>query len=119
MVDTQADELIDRIKQDMRQAMKSGERVRLNALRSLLAQISNAEAIAPQGNKVNDDSPVAGAAEGVGSTEVSRKQLTLAEVHSIVHGEISEIKAVLDGLDETSEYASELREKIAAIQMHA
>lgn len=118
MADVQANKLIERINQDMRQAMKNREHIRLNELRSLLARISNAGAVTPEDDKVEAGSPIAGAMEGVGSTETPRKRLTLAEVRSIVLAEMHEIETVLEGLDKTSEYAAELREKIAAIRKY-
>jgi uncharacterized protein YqeY len=63
MTDMQPDRFIERMQQDMRQALKDRERTKLDELRSLLARISNAEAIALPA----DGASIAGAAQGVNS----------------------------------------------------
>lgn len=103
-----------RMQQDMRQALKDRERNKLDELRSLLARISNAEAVAPPDTVM--DGKMAGAAEGVGSTEVPRKQLSLTEVHAIIVAEAHEIESSLLGIDKTSDYAAQLREKLVVTQ---
>lgn len=108
MIDTQADKLVERIQQDMRQALKDRERIKLDELRSLLARISNAEAV-PSPNDM-------GTAQGVGSTEVERKQLSLADVHTIIIAEMHEIESSLLGIDPASDYAVQLQEKLAVLQ---
>ena len=119
MIDPQANELITRINQDMRQAMKDRDSLKLGELRSLLARISNAEAVTPQDVSVDAGSPIAGAEAGVGSTEAQRKQLTLHDIHAVIQAEIDELEAALQGLDDASDYAVELREKIAAVAAYA
>lgn len=116
MVDPQADKLIERIRQDMRQALKDRDRNTLDELRSLLARISNAEAITPP--EVVSGGHVAGAAQGVGSTEAQRKQLSLADVRAIITDEAHEIESSLPGIDQTSDYAAQLREKLTIIQKY-
>lgn len=116
MADTQAIELIERMRQDMRQALKARERNTLDELRSLLARISNAEAITPPDAVIGGQ--VAGAAEGVGSTEAQRKQLSPADVHAIIVAEAHEIESTLAGIDKTNDYAIQLREKLAVIQKY-
>lgn len=116
MIDTQVDKLIKRIQQDMRQALKDRERNALDELRSLLARISNAEAIAPPDAVIGGR--VAGAAQGVGSTEARRKQLSLADVRAIITAEAHEIESTLDGLDKTTDYATQLRGKLAVVQKY-
>lgn len=54
MSSTQADELIALIRNDMRQAMKDRESVRLGALRSIACPISNAEAVAPEADRTRE-----------------------------------------------------------------
>jgi uncharacterized protein len=118
MTDNRAYELINRIKDDMRQAMKDKQRARLNELRSLLALINNAEAITSPADKTNTDNLIAGAAIGVGSTEAPRKQMAFADVQSIILAEIEEIKSTLESLDKASDYAAELREKLSALNKY-
>lgn len=113
MADLQATELINRLQQDMRQALKSRERSKLDELRSLLARISNAEAVTPPDIMMSAD-----VAQGVGNTEAQRKQLSFADVHTIMAAEAHEIESSLLGIDEASDYALQLREKLAVVQAY-
>lgn len=108
MTDTRANELIARVKQDMRQAMKDRNTAKLSALRPLSARISNAEAV--QATSL--------ANSGVGSTEVPRRQLTLSEVQQIVTVELYEIETALDAIDKSSAYAADLRKKATIIRQY-
>lgn len=109
MTNTRADELMERIKQDMRQAMKDRNRTRLDVLRSLSARLSNTEAVDAQ-----TEASTMGI--GVGSTELERRQLTLEEVRNVILAELHEVEAALDGIDESSSYAADLRQKAAIIR---
>lgn len=104
MTDPQANTLVTRITQDMRQALKDKNRIKLDELRSLLTRINNAEAISPK--------------EGDGNSEAPRKQLSLSDIHIIIHAELDEIEAALKEVDKTSEYAAELHEKATDIQKY-
>ena len=112
MVDIQAVQLIELITHDMREAMKNKERNKLDELRSLLARIHNAEAITPP----TSTEPNAGI--GTGSTEADRKQLTLADIRSIIHAEMQEIETALVGIAITTDYSIELHEKLAVVQKY-
>lgn len=118
MAHTDANELIAHIQQDMRQAMKAGKRIELEELRSLLARISNAEAVVVQNQKVETANPIAGAVDGVGRSEAQRKTLTLADVQAIVQAEKQEIETTLSQIDTGSDYAAVLSQKLAAIQKY-
>lgn len=62
---------------------------------------------------------IAGAAPGVGNTEVPRKQLGLAELRAIIQAEIHEIDETLNSLDHHNEnYIAELTSKRAALQTY-
>lgn len=104
----QANQLITRIQADMRQAMKDRDTAKLSILRSLSARISNAEAV-PASSTSN---------AGVGSTEATRRQLTLDDIQHIITAELHEIETTLDAVDETSAYAADLRQKAAIIQAY-
>jgi uncharacterized protein len=103
----------------MRQAMKNKQRVELEELRSLLARISNAEAVSQDGlDAGNLTSSIAGAAKGVGSTEAQRRVLSAADIKSIILAEQQEIEAVLAKIDSDTEYAATLRAKNVVVQKY-
>lgn len=106
MPDLTPSELITRIQQDLRQAMKDRDTAKLNVLRSLSARISNAEAV----------QVTSLANSGVGSTEVPRRQLTLSDIRQIITAELYEIETALDAIDKSSAYAADLRQKATIIQ---
>lgn len=117
MTDDRASTLSERINQDMRAAMKARDQLKLDELRSLLARISNAEAVdVPTSGAVMGQ--IAGAASGVGSTEVARKQLTHSDLEAVITAELRELQTALAGVDAESEYASALRIKIAVVQAY-
>ncbi len=118
MTDIQAEELIESINQDMRHVMKDRKLIELNELRSLLARISSAEAVALPRSKIRIAGPVAGATEGVGNSEVSRRQLSFSELRAVILDEVNEINATLTAIDENSDYAVELRQKVAVIKKY-
>lgn len=117
MADIQAEELISRINSDMRQAMKSRDKLKLDELRSLIARLNSAEAVKPV-QQAGVGSTTAGAGLGVGSTEVERKQLTLDDVQNVIRVEIDEINQVLANLNADSDYAEQLSAKIAVINIY-
>jgi len=111
MRDHAAATLVERIRQDQRAAMKQGYRVELSELRTILARIANAEAV-PVSETINSTSgPIAGATAGVGSTEMPRRELSLADVRDAIAEEIDEIDRALTGVDPASRHAGELAEK--------
>lgn len=77
---------------DLTAAIKSRDRVAMTALRSALAAIENAEAISSDQQSVTteDGAQVAKAALGVGAAEAQRRQLTEAELETIVQSEVDE-----------------------------
>lgn len=113
-----ADDYIAAIQKDMRQALRDQQPLVSGALQSLLARISSAEAVPPPSGDGSYDAPIAGAKDGVGSTDVPRKQLSLTELRAIVAEEIAEIQAVLDGMDASHPYTATLRDKIAVLRKY-
>ena len=72
-------------------ALKAKDRVAISALRSALAAIDNAEAVAPEPTATTATSEhVAGGAAGVGAAEVARKELTDADMRAVVAREHQE-----------------------------
>jgi len=115
MLYTDANKLVGQIKLDMRTAMKEKDSIKLDELKSLLARITNAEAVPL--TRVERDR-IVGVTSGVGTTEIARKQLTLSETQSIIADEVRELEHALLGLDAKSEYAEILRNKLAVVQKY-
>jgi uncharacterized protein YqeY len=105
MTVNQSQSLFKQIQEDMRRAVKQGDRLAAEELRSLLARISNAEAV--------DNSSVTD-----GSTEVARRSLDLQDMQKIITDEMKEIQDVLDVIDSSSLYGKELQKKIEIISIY-
>lgn len=72
-------------------AMRSRDRLGASALRSGIAALDNAEAVpATDAMPLDGDSPIAGAAVGVGATEAERRELTTDDEHALVRAEVTE-----------------------------
>jgi len=81
------------LRDDLKAALKSRDRVAVTALRSALAAIENAEAVPvdrPAGATAATSEHVAGAVGGLGAAEAERRHLTDADLRSIVEGEVRE-----------------------------
>jgi len=113
-----AKELVDLIRQDMHKAMKEKKRVELEELRSILARISNAEAISQDDHKYDSAVPVAEVVVGVGGSEVPRKTLTPTDVDTILYAEKQEIEAALAYTDKKTPYAADLEVKLDVIKKY-
>jgi uncharacterized protein len=81
-----------RLNQALRDALRSRDQVATSALRSALAAIANAEAVeaSAQPAAASGSEHFAGAAAGLGATEVARRELTEAAVRAIVRAEITD-----------------------------
>ncbi|HSD56369.1 MAG TPA: hypothetical protein VLA92_04425 [Candidatus Saccharimonadales bacterium] len=113
------DEITVQIKDDLRTAMKAGQSAEVSALRSLLARISNAEAVQLTTTAGLDDAPIAGAIQGVGSTEMARRMLSPDDVAAIIAAEVKELQDALAAVDEHSDYGQELRQKILTVSKYS
>lgn len=81
-------------------AMKARDKVASDALRSAMAAIGNAEAVPVDDSPMTGtDSPVAGAAVGVGATEADRRELTLDDVRQILTDEVEDRQSAARELD--------------------
>jgi hypothetical protein len=84
----------------LKDAMRSRDRLAVSALRSGLSALDNAEAVPTErsghsghsGNsvRVDGDSPIAGAAVGLGATETARRELTAEDERALVVAEVAE-----------------------------
>ena len=90
MIDN-AQPLRARMRADLVAAMKARETETVSALRTTLAAIDNAEAVAMPENVMDTVSgPIAGARTGVGSTEARRRDLSIDDLRAIVAAQIAE-----------------------------
>jgi uncharacterized protein len=81
-----------RLSQALRDALRGRDQAATSALRSALAAIANAEAVAAsaQPAPATGNEHFAGAAAGLGATEVARKELTESDMQAIVRTEIAD-----------------------------
>jgi uncharacterized protein len=81
-------------------ALKARDAEALAALRTAIAAIDNAEAIATTDTRRPVTSAdIAGASSGVGSTEAVRRSLSLGQLHDIVREQITEYAREADRYD--------------------
>lgn len=111
MIDTEAEAFVERVKSDMRSALKARERDEASVLQALLATFSNAEAV-----PVNTGASAMG--NGVGSTEASRKNLTLVDLKALLGKEIDELEQVANQFKEPSAYRDDLVRKIVILKRY-
>jgi uncharacterized protein len=71
--------------------MKARDRAAVSVLRSTLSAIENAEAVDPVTSTVTDGEFVAGAVQGLGAAEATRRTLGEADIIAIVEAEIAEL----------------------------
>jgi hypothetical protein len=95
--------------------MKDRDRIKVDTLKSLLARFSNNEAVRPP-DLSSTESQIAGANKGVGSTEVSRKVLSLSDREEIIRDEIQEIQQVVNQLSQPSDYRADLEQRLLVLQ---
>ncbi|MGD8373955.1 MAG: hypothetical protein PVI21_03805 [Candidatus Woesebacteria bacterium] len=106
--------LIDQIKKDAITARKQHDMLTASTLQSLLARITNSEAVAAQKASDTKSGHIANASAGVGSTEAPRKELSVDDIKNIINDEINELKQATEHFskDNTSPYLNELNKKI-------
>ena len=83
------------LRDELSAAMRSRDTTAVAVLRSTLAAIANAEAVAPNLPVPTSEkaSPIAGAVLGAGAAEVARRRLGPREILAIVRSEIVEREA--------------------------
>ena len=97
-------------------ARKDRDATRVSALRSALSAIDNAET--PDGARVEAPSSAtfAGAVVGLGAAEVARRELSDAQIRSLLHGEVDERLAAAKQIDQRhTDHASTLRAEAAVL----
>jgi uncharacterized protein YqeY len=109
--DAHPDDLLDRLRAGLRAALKARDRSAATVLRSVLADIDNASAVAaPDGAKVSSPH-VAGAVAGLGGAEAARRHLDGSAVAAVVRADIEARRKSADAYDAAgqSERAAVLR----------
>jgi uncharacterized protein len=111
--------LRERLRAALPAAMKARDRAAVAALRSTLAAIDNAEAVAPAGEAAGGQA-IEQVAIGVGATEVERRELTDSEIDQVVRAEIADREAAADDYDRAghTDRASQLRAEARALAAH-
>lgn len=71
-------------------ALRARDAVAVSALRSALSALANAAAVPAPSGSTATAGPIAGAAAGVGATEVPRRALTVAQQHDVLAAEVDE-----------------------------
>ncbi len=87
-----------RMRTDLTAAMKARDKDAVAALRTGLAAVDNAEAVAapqPSGPPATSEH-VAGTTAGLGTAEVARRVLSLDDVHALVAAQVAERAAEAD-----------------------
>ena len=115
----ETESLEQRLRRALPAAMKARDRAEVEVLRTTLAAIANAEAVAAP-DAPTDGGVIAGARIGLGSGEAARRDLSDADVAAIVQAEIDERLAAAgeyaaNGRDDEAE---RLRTEAGALQAH-
>jgi len=112
----------DRLRVALKTAMKARDAAAVNALRTALAAIDNAEAVAVPAAAPGPlaEGVIAGAKAGVGTTEVARRELTEDEVVAIVTAEVDERRAAADDYRDAGQFgrAARLTAEADALAAH-
>lgn len=117
------DQLRGRLRAGLTAAMKARDKDAVAALRTALAAIDNAEAVPPvptvAGPAATSES-IAGAAVGLRSTEVTRRELTPDDLQVVLRAQIDERHteaATYDGLGRADD-AERLRREAAVLETY-
>jgi uncharacterized protein len=108
-----------RMRQDLTAALKARDQTAVAALKSALAAIDNAEAVADDGTHSRESSSahIAGATAGAGSSDVPRRMLSEAEMQAIVRGQLEERHEAADLYERLGreDQATRLRREVAVL----
>jgi uncharacterized protein YqeY len=99
-------------------AMKNQDRVAVNAIRSALAAITNAEAVDESHAPAAEPGTIAGGVSGLGRGEVPRRTITEHDARQIVKKVVAERQEAATQYDELNRHddASRLRQEIAVLE---
>lgn len=112
--------LADQVRADLAEAMRARDRTTVRVLRTVLSALANAEA-QPEPRttptSLRSEGPVAGASEGLGATEVARRDMDEHDTLVVLTAERDERLSSADALAArgATEAADELRAEAALI----
>ncbi len=109
------------MRSDLVAAMKARQPDAVAALRTAIAAIDNAEAVAaPGGTGAAASGHIAGAQVGLGSTEAERRDVSIGEVRAILQGQIADCRAEADRYQAAGhhEAAGQLRRQAEALRKY-
>jgi uncharacterized protein YqeY len=87
------DPLRQRLRSSLRDAMKARDAAAVDAYRSALSAIDNAEAVPPSTTPAAGGGPIAGSVAGAGAGDTPRRELRDDEIRAIVAAEIEDRRA--------------------------
>jgi uncharacterized protein len=97
-----------KLSSDLYGAMKRRDAIAIKTIRSLISEIDNAGSVIVEEPKIMPMSGgIAGATAGIGSSEVSRKELSEKEIEQIIQGEIDEIIKTIELVKQHSQLNTE------------
>jgi len=113
----------DRLRVALRAAMISRDTLAVDAIRTALAAIDNAEAVEIADTTAFSVSRIAGSVVGVGAAEVPRRSLTETEMAELVEREAADRRCAAEGYEQEGypRRAAELRDSAAVLDelLHA
>ena len=109
MTTTDSLQLIGTIRKDLLNARKEHNTSASDILQSIVAAIDNAGAVPVQ--EVTNSI-------GVGSTEASRRELSLQDIQKIIQDEIAELQQAISVVGITNNYTRDLNEKIVVLEKY-
>jgi uncharacterized protein len=119
MPEPEVEPLERRLRQALPKAMKARDSAATSALRTTLAAIGNAEAVAPPDPPATGGR-IAGARLGLGAGEAARAELSEDQIASIVRAEVAERLEAAAGYERAgqAEPAERLRSEAAVLTGH-
>ncbi|WP_040884729.1 hypothetical protein [Janibacter sp. HTCC2649] len=112
-------EIRTQLRAALKNAMKERDKLAVSALRSGLSAIDNAEAITTEPPAASDaESPIAGAAIGLGVTEAARRELTVDDVRALLRTEVEERREAATEIEgaEHPDRAADLRREADVLE---
>lgn len=98
----------EKLSKDLRDVMKKRNEIEIKTIRSLISAIDNAGAVIVEVPKIMPMSGgIAYATDGVGSSEVPRKELSEKDIEKIIRIEIDEITKTIELVKQHSQLDTE------------
>lgn len=98
----------EKLSKDLQNAMKEKNEIAIKTIRTLISEIDNAGAVIVKMPKIMPMSGgIAGATDGIGSSEVPRRELSENEIKLIIQKEIDEIAETIELVKQHSQSNTE------------